>query len=72
MLADQINELTIEMTILRESIVTAAEWDNQMRQDRQQALDAALDAARTWMRILIGVNALLVCAMVVLLVRTGL
>jgi hypothetical protein len=72
MLADQINELTIEMTILRESIVTAAEWDNQMRQDRQQALDAALDAERTWMRNLIGVNALLVCAMDVKLMSTGL
>jgi hypothetical protein len=68
-LVDQINELTIEVTILRESIVTAAEWDNQARQERQQILDAALTSAGTWLRLLVGVNVLLLLLVLVLLIR---
>jgi len=70
-LADQINELTVEIAMLRESIVTAAEWDNESRQARQQVLDAALAAARIWLRVLIGVNMLLVVLVIWLLARAG-
>ena len=49
-LADQINELIVEVTILRESIVTAAEWDNTARMERQKLLDTALTSTRTWLR----------------------
>jgi hypothetical protein len=70
-LADQINELTVEIAMLRESIVTAAEWDNESRQARQQVLDAALAAARLWLRVLIGVNMLVLVLAVWLLARAG-
>lgn len=70
-LADQLNELTIEMTVLRESIVTAAEWDNQARINRQQVLDATLANVRLWLRILVGVTIVLIGAIIWLLLRVG-
>jgi hypothetical protein len=70
-LADQINELIIEVTILRESIVTAAEWDNTARVERQKLLDTALTSTRTWLRVLIGVNTLVMVLVIWLLVRAG-
>jgi hypothetical protein len=69
-LADQINELTIEVTILRESVVTGAELDLQTRLDRQRLLDRTLTEMRTWMHILVGVNLTLV-ALVLWLVMRG-
>lgn len=70
-LADQINELATELAMLRESIVTAAEWDNQARQARQKTLDITLASVRTWQRVLIGMNVLLVGVVLWLLVRLG-
>jgi hypothetical protein len=70
-LADQINELTVEVTILRESIVTGAELDLQTRLDRQRLLDRTLTEARTWVRILVGVNLALVVLVLWLVVRAG-
>ena len=46
-LADQVLELTTEIGMLRESMITAAEWDSEMRTDRQQALDQTLAILRT-------------------------
>ena len=71
-LADQINELTIEVTILRESIVTSAELDLQTRLDRQRLLDRTLAEVRTWMRVVVGVNLMLVVLVFWLAVRLGL
>ena len=68
-LTDQINELTVEVTILRESIVTGAELDLQSRLDRQRLLDRTLAEVRTWMRVLVGVNLLLVVLVFWLVVR---
>jgi hypothetical protein len=51
-LAEQVHELTTEISRIRESIVTAAEWDNQMRTDRQQALDQTLATVRARLGIL--------------------
>jgi hypothetical protein len=70
-LADQINELTIEVTILRESIVTGAELDLQTRLDRQRLLDLTLTEMRTWMHVLVGVNLTLVALVLWLVVRGG-
>jgi hypothetical protein len=68
-LTDQINELTVEVTILRESIVTGAELDLQSRLDRQRLLDRTLSEVRTWMRVLVGVNLVLVVLVLWLVVR---
>ena len=68
-LTDQVNELTVEVTILRESIVTGAELDLQSRLDRQRLLDRTLSEVRTWMRVLVGVNLLLVVLVLWLVVR---
>jgi hypothetical protein len=68
-LADQINELIVEITILRESIVTGAELDLQTRLDRQRLLDRTLAEARLWMRILVGVNLVLVVLILWLVMR---
>lgn len=70
-LGDQINELATELAMLRESIVTAAEWDNQARQARQKTLDITLASVRTWQRILVGVNVLLMGIVIWLLLRLG-
>ena len=70
-LADQVNELTIEVTILRESIVTGAELDLQSRLDRQRLLDRTLAEVRTWMRVLVGVNLLLTMLVLWLVLRGG-
>jgi hypothetical protein len=70
-LTDQINELMIEVTILRESIVTGAELDLQARLERQRLLDQTLAEVRTWTRVLVGVNLVLV-ALVLWLVLRGL
>jgi hypothetical protein len=70
-LADQVNELTVEVTILRESIVTGAELDLQTRLDRQRLLDRTLAEVRTWMRMLVGVNLALVVLVIWLVVRGG-
>ena len=69
-LADQVIELATEVAVLRESIVTAAEWDNQARQNRQQLLDTTLASLRRDMRILVGVNLVLVGLMVWTLIQT--
>jgi hypothetical protein len=68
-LADQINELTVEVTILRESIVTGAELDLQARLDRQRLLDQTLAEVRTWARVLVVVNLVLVVLVLWLAVR---
>jgi hypothetical protein len=68
-LADQINELTVEVTILRESIVTGAELDLQARLDRQRLLDRTLAEVRTWARVLVSVNLVLVVLVLWLVVR---
>jgi hypothetical protein len=68
-LTDQINELTIEVTILRESIVTGAELDLQSRLDRQRLLDRTLAEVRTWMRVLVGVNLVLIVLVLWLVLR---
>ena len=70
-LADQINELTVEVTILRESIVTGAELDLQARLDRQRLLDQTLTEVRTWARVLAGVNLVLIVLVLWLAVRGG-
>jgi hypothetical protein len=69
-LSDQVIELATEVAVLRESIVTAAEWDNQARQNRQQLLDTTLASLRRDMRILVGVNLVLVGLMVWTLIQT--
>jgi len=51
-LTEQVHELTTEISRIRESMVTAAEWDNQMRTDRQQALDQTLATLRIRLGIL--------------------
>lgn len=48
----QVHELVTEIGGIRESMVTAAEWDNQMRTDRQQTLDQTLATIRTRLGIL--------------------
>ncbi|HET9224622.1 MAG TPA: hypothetical protein VFO07_19065 [Roseiflexaceae bacterium] len=70
-LTDQINELTVEVTILRESIVTGAELDLQSRLDRQRLLDQTLAEVRTWMRALVGVNLLLAMLVLWLVLRAA-
>jgi hypothetical protein len=70
-LTDQINELTVEVTILRESVVTGAELDLQSRLDRQRLLDRTLTEVRTWIRVLVGVNLLLVALVLWLVLRAA-
>jgi hypothetical protein len=70
-LTDQINELTVEVTILRESIVTGAELDLQTRLDRQRLLDRTLTEVRTWMRVLVGINLVLIVLVFWLVQRGG-
>jgi hypothetical protein len=70
-LADQVLELVTEVAMLRESIVTAAEWDSQARQERQRVLDSTLATVRMRLRILVGVNMILVGLVIWLLVRAG-
>lgn len=59
-LADQVGELAAEIAALRESIVTAAEWDAEARRVRQVALDTTLADVQRWLRVLIGVIVVLV------------
>lgn len=66
-MADQILELASEVGMLRESITTAAEWDNQARQDRQHVLDTTLSTVRRWLRILVRVTLVLISVNLVLL-----
>jgi hypothetical protein len=65
--AGRIATLATEVATLRESIVTAAEWDAEARRVRQSALDATLTAVRIWLRVLVGVHALLIILMIWLL-----
>jgi hypothetical protein len=65
-LADQLMDLTTEHAMLRESIVTAADWDNRARQHRQGQLDATLHSVRRWTQILIGMVAVLIVVVVIL------
>jgi hypothetical protein len=65
--ADQVMELAAEVGLLRESITTAAEWDNQARQDRQQVLDSTLATVRRWLRILVRVTLVMIGVNLVLL-----
>ena len=51
-LTEQVHELVTEIGMIRESMVTAAEWDSQMRTDRQQALDQTLATVRIRLSIL--------------------
>jgi hypothetical protein len=51
-LAEQVHDLATEIGRMRESLVTAAEWDSQMRTDRQQALDQTLATVRIRLGIL--------------------
>jgi hypothetical protein len=68
-LADQLMNLAAEHAMLRESIVTAAEWDNLARQMRQGELDATLHSMRRWTQLLIGMVVVLI---VVVLILVGL
>ncbi|HEU5099162.1 MAG TPA: hypothetical protein VFU22_09090 [Roseiflexaceae bacterium] len=68
-LVEQLMDLTAEHAMLRESIVTAADWDNQARHSRQAELDATLHSVRRWTQILIGMVAVLI---VVVLILVGL
>lgn len=58
-LIERVDVLASEVAALRESIVTAAEWDAESRRVRQVALDTTLTEVRQWLRILIGVIAVL-------------
>jgi hypothetical protein len=60
-------DLAAEVAMLRESITTAAEWDLDARQDRQQILDATLAAVRRGQRLLIAVDLALIGANLVLI-----
>ena len=66
-LADQLMDLAAEVAMLRESITTAAEWDLDARQDRQQILDATMAAVRRGQRLLIAVDLALIGANLVLI-----
>ena len=57
--AGRVTTLAAEVATLRESIVTAAEWDAEARRARQISLDATLLAVRVWLRVLVVVHALL-------------
>ena len=76
-LADQVLELAGEIGMLRESMTTAAEWDSQIRTDRQHVLDRTLRTVRTRLRLLTTIGAmllvtnLLLVVLVVWLVRSG-
>jgi hypothetical protein len=70
-LADQVSDLAAEIHMLRESITTAAEWDNQARMDRQRVLDRTLAEVRRWLRLLVGVLAVLAVLAIWLLVHAG-
>jgi hypothetical protein len=65
-LADQLMNLAAEHAMLRESIVTAAEWDNQARQMRQGELDATLHSIRRWTQLLIGMVVVLIVLVLIL------
>ncbi len=70
-LADRVAALATEIVTLRESIVTAAEWDAEARRVRQLALDTTLATVRTWLRVLVGVHVALLAVVLWLLVRLG-
>jgi hypothetical protein len=70
-LADQLMDLVAEQAMLRESIVTAAEWDYQARQRRQGELDATLQALRRWTQTLIGMVAVLIVVVLILVGLVG-
>jgi hypothetical protein len=65
--ADRMTILVTEVATLRESIVTAAEWDAEARQTRQSALDATLMFVRIWLQVLVGVHGLLIILVIWLL-----
>lgn len=67
-LSEQLIEITTELSMLRESITTAAEWDLQARTDRQQVLDRTLATVRRGQRALIIVNLILTGSNLALLV----
>jgi cytochrome c-type biogenesis protein CcmH/NrfG len=67
-IVDHLLDLTSEQALLRESIVTAAEWDYQSRQVRQGLLDETLRSVRRWNQILVGMLTLLVVVLVSLIV----
>ena len=68
--AGRVTTLAAEVATLRESIVTAAEWDAEARRARQISLDATLLTVRVWLRVLVGVHALLAVLVIwLLLVR---
>lgn len=68
-LAEQVGYLSSEIAALRESIVTAAEWDAEARRVRQVALDTTLADVQRWLRILIGVIAVLLVLIALLWFR---
>lgn len=68
-LAEQVGYLASEIAALRESIVTAAEWDAEARRVRQVALDTTLADIQCWLRILIGVIAVLLVVICLLWLR---
>jgi hypothetical protein len=67
-IVDYLLDLTTEQSMLRESIVTTAEWDNQARQVRQGVLDETLRSVRRWTQILAGIVILLVVVVTILIV----
>jgi hypothetical protein len=58
-LSEQLMDIATEVSMLRESITTAAEWDLQARTDRQQVLDQTLATVRRGQRALVTVNLIL-------------
>jgi hypothetical protein len=65
--ADRVTTLATEVATLRESIVTAAEWDADARRVRQSALDTTLAAVQIWLGVLVGAQALLIILVIWLL-----
>jgi hypothetical protein len=67
-IVDHVLDLSAEQVMLRESIVTAAEWDNQARQVRQGVLDETLHSVRRWTQILAGLVVLLAVLVIILII----
>jgi hypothetical protein len=67
-----VDDLAAEVATLRESIVTAAEWDAEARRARQLALDSTLATVRRWLRVLVAEAIVLLLLALWLAIRVGL
>jgi hypothetical protein len=70
-LDERVAALASEVAALRESIVTAAEWDAESRRVRQVALDTTLADVRRWLRIMVIVVGVLILLVIALIIRMG-